>query len=285
VAQPKLELSPILPVTISDYAGQAVTISSIERIVSLDDTVTEIVWELGLAENLVAIPALVRELETDLDGANVFGPPQELMAAQLLAFAPTVIIGNADQLPPEVVAEVQAAGIPLALTRDPALLDAPMQKVNFVARAVGLPERGRLFATEVARRMVGELVDPPANPLRVLVVQRDAAGVPQLVGSETLADVLITAAGARNAAEGVGLVGSEPLQATTVSALQPDVILVFEQDLEAFGGSAGVLALPGIASTPAGQAQRIIVRDAATFFAMGPQTHRTIAALARELAP
>ena len=54
-------------------------------------------------------------------------------------------------------------------------------------------------------------------------------------------------------------------------AAQADVILGTEQGLKAVGGVPGLLRLPGLAETPAGQAKRVVSLEAMLLLGFGPR--------------
>ena len=63
-------------------------------------------------------------------------------------------------------------------------------------------------------------------------------------------------------------------------AANPDVILVTQQGLQAAGGIEGVLQLPGLASTPAGRAKRVVAMDAPLLLGFGPRLPEAVSQLA-----
>ena len=63
--------------------------------------------------------------------------------------------------------------------------------------------------------------------------------------------------GAENAAANIE--GSKPMTAEAVIAAQPDVYVLFPTSLQSVGGIDGLLKLPGLAHTPAGQKNRRVV--------------------------
>ena len=101
----------------------------------------------------------------------------------------------------------------------------------------------------------------------------------QVAGANTPADAMIGAAGGVNAAAEAGIVEFKPLSPETVVAAQPDVILVLEKGLESVGGVGGLLAIPGLADTPAGQARRVVALDDLYLLGMGPRTGQALADL------
>ena len=76
-------------------------------------------------------------------------------------------------------------------------------------------------------------------------------------------------------------------EATALGVLQagPDVIVVLTAGLASVGGIDGLLKLPGVAVTPAGQNRRIYHYDDLRFLGMGPRTGAALRQLVRDLHP
>ena len=86
------------------------------------------------------------------------------------------------------------------------------------------------------------------------------------------ADSLLKAIGMRD-------VGAESLKLpfNTLSSeelikLQPDVLLLMSKGLTSVGGISGLVSLPGIAQTPAGQHKRVVTVDDSLLLSFGPRT-------------
>ena len=123
-----------------------------------------------------------------------------------------------------------------------------------------LTERLRIEWQATLQRVAALRQDPPQ---RVLFVLSHTMGQARVAGQDTGAAAVIAYAGARNAFAGAnGFAGYKPLTPEAVIAAAPDVILGTEQGLTAAGGIDGLLRLPGLAQTPAGQARRVIAFDA-----------------------
>jgi iron complex transport system substrate-binding protein len=61
-----------------------------------------------------------------------------------------------------------------------------------------------------------------------------------------------------------------------IVAAAPDVIVITEEGLAALGGEEGLLAIPGFAETPAGQANRILAYSEGDFLTFGPRIAETL---------
>jgi iron complex transport system substrate-binding protein len=94
---------------------------------------------------------------------------------------------------------------------------------------------------------------------------------------------MIEGAGGINAGAEAGITGFQPITAEAVVVARPDVLLAFTRGLEAIGGVDALMALPGIAQTPAGQARRVVHLDDLYLGGMGPRTGKALLDLARAL--
>jgi iron complex transport system substrate-binding protein len=279
--------SPQLPATVTDINDQAVTVTSVERIISLNGDITEIVFALGLGANLVGVD-ISASFPPEAAELPKIGYQRSLNAEGLLALNPTVVIGDEAAGPPEVLQQVSAAGVPVVIGADPITLDSPLQKVRFVAEALGVPERGAALVEQIradfaAAQALREQATSPAP--RVLFFYLRGTTTQAVAGKDTPVDVMITAAGGINAAAEAGLAGFESLSPETVVAAQPDVFLVLEHGLESVGGVDGLLAIPGLAETPAGRDRRVVAMDDLYLIGMGPRAGQALQDLTQAFHP
>jgi iron complex transport system substrate-binding protein len=269
------EAAPQLPATVADLNGQTVTVESVERIVSLTGDITEIVFALGMGDYVVGVDSSATYPPEQVQALPNIGYQRRLNAEGIIALNPTLVIGDEAAGPPEVLAQLQTAGVPVALVADPPTLAAPAQKIRFVAQALGVPQRGEALAAKLdaafatAQSMLEQATSPQP---RVLFLYLRGAEVQHVAGTNTSADVIISAAGGINAGAEVGIDGFKPLSPETLVAAQPDVFLVLTKGLESVGGVEGLLQIPGMADTPAGQQRRIVDFDDLYLLGMGPRT-------------
>ncbi|MGQ9614394.1 heme/hemin ABC transporter substrate-binding protein [Chloroflexus sp.] len=274
-------LTPVLPATVTDYQGETVVVESVDRIVSLTGDITEIIFALGMGDYVVGVDSSATYPAEKTKALPNIGYQRRLNAEGILALNPTLVIGDEAAGPPEALAQIRSAGVPVALVADPPTMDSPMQKILFVSRTLGILERGYELAgqveAEIARVRANAATLP--RPPRVLFLYLRGTDVQQVAGANTAIDAMITAAGGVNAATEVGIVNSAPLSAEVAIAAQPDIILVLTKGLESVGGVDGLLQIPGLADTPAGQQRRVVDFDDLYLLGMGPRTGQALADL------
>ena len=101
-----------------------------------------------------------------------------------------------------------------------------------------------------------------------------------MAGPGSGVDSLIEASGATDASAKIGL--SDPFTPLTSEALvkaQPDVILVTTTGLESVDGVAGLMQIPGVAQTPAGQSGRVVTMEDGLLFSFGVRTPEVVESL------
>jgi iron complex transport system substrate-binding protein len=271
-------LSPAAPL----HATSPRAPESSPRVVSVGGALTEIVYALGAGSLLVGTDTTSVFPEAARTTPKV-GYARALSAEGLLSLRPTLVLAGAEAGPPVVIEQVRAAGVRVVRAEAGHGIDVLAANVRRVAAALGRDAEGERLAAEVRARfddVQRRLVRSGAAP-RVLFVLSHAANNVQVAGRETAADALMTAAGAANAMRGFN--GYRPLTAEAVVAAAPQAIVATTQGVEALGGTARLLAQPGLALTPAGRDGRVFARDALWLLGGGPRWPDAVAELARFL--
>jgi iron complex transport system substrate-binding protein len=265
-----------------------VTVTSAERIVGLGGSVSETVYALGLGGKVVATDTSSSYPE-DVTRLPRVGYLRTLAAEGVLALQPTVVLGTEEAGPPAAVEQLRGAGTPVLLAPDPPAVDAAAGKIGLLARALGVPARGRVLLAELeadlarARQLVAARTAGGRARPRVLFLYVRAGGTQTAAGSGTRPGAMIEAAGAIDAGAEVGIVGYKPITAEAVVAAAPDVYLAFTNGLESAGGVDALWQIPGLALTPAGRTRRVVHLDDLYLGGMGPRTGRALVDLAEAL--
>ncbi len=298
VAQPALaalaqDASPeapaaVLPVTITDATGAEVTVTDISRIVPLSGDIAEVVWDLGLGGNIVGVDVSATYPEALLALPKI-GYERVLNAEGILSLEPTVVIGKEAAGPPEVLDQVRGAGVPLVIISSPETIEAPNVKIEKVATALGLANDGQAQALDVRvhdeiQAAIELAAQAETKPSAVILLFQQG-GVQLVAGGGTVANAMLEAAGATDAALAAGVMGYQPITAEALVAAAPEIIVTMAMGAEAVGGVDGIMALPGIAETPAGQNGRIYLYDDELLLGMTPRTGQQLMAMIADFHP
>ncbi|MCX0273561.1 ABC transporter substrate-binding protein [Nocardia zapadnayensis] len=275
--------TPVLPVTVRSFDGADVTVADASRIVAADryGTLAQIVWALGLGENLVgrstaaAFPAVAQL-------PNVTGGNGALNVESILALRPSVFLTDTTSASPAVREQLRATGVTVVYFDPERTMEGVVPQIEAVAAALGVPQRGQ----ELGRRTSDEIaaaaaaVPAPDPRLRIAFLYLRSSAITMLAGPGSGADALIAALDAEDAGQRAGL--TEPFTAITSEAMiaaAPDVLLVMTDGMKSIGGVDGISRIPGIAQTPAGRNKRIVDMSDAVLLSFGPNTGRVISAL------
>jgi iron complex transport system substrate-binding protein len=270
--------------------GVETVITDTSRIVSLNGDLTEIIFELGLGENVVGVDVTTtypEEAAALNEQGETVGFAQQLTSEAVLRFEPTLVIGDQQVAPTEAIDQLREAGVPVVILETQTSLEGVSTKINQVAEILGVSDEGEALAARVS----GEIEDA-----RALVVDEDSdpnvayiyARGPQVIflfGAGMPTQAMIEGAGAVDAGASSGVNGPGPLTPEAMVAAAPDVIVLPAAGLEALGGVEALVAIPGIAETPAAQNEAFLAYDEAYFFNLGPRTGQALAEFIGDLYP
>ena len=279
--------TPTLPVTVTDATGAEVTVTDVSRIITLNGDITETVFALGLGGNVVAddISALYPPEAASLPK---IGYQRELNVEGILSFEPTVVIGDEEAGPPEVIQQIRDAGVPVVIVAsDTSSIYGPVEEIRQVGAALGIPAEGDALATTLETQLqeAETLAATATSTPRVAFLYIRGQGTQMIAGAGTSADLVIAAAGGINAGADSGIQGYAPITPEALVAAAPDVILVMQAGLASVGGVEGLLAIPGVAQTPAGEAGAVVAFEDLYLLGFGPRLGAAVHDLTLALHP
>jgi iron complex transport system substrate-binding protein len=253
------------PLTVTDVDGEAVAIEDTARVATLGGVFTETAYALGAQDQ--------------------FGYYRFLSAEPVLAREPSLIIGNEETGPPEVVQQLRDAGVPILLLPDNNDVAAARELIDTLGAVFDKPaEAEALIATlEADVAAAEELVAQAESSPRVLFVLQPPDAPLLISGEISAAGSMISLAGGSHVFP--GFPGYLPMTPEGIVESAPDVILTTEASVERLGGWDAVMEHPGIGQTPAAENGRVYAMEDLYLMGFGPRTGQAIADLARLLHP
>ncbi|MFG1983054.1 hemin ABC transporter substrate-binding protein [Streptomyces albidoflavus] len=278
---------PKLPAKVASADGHTVTVEDTSRVVPLTGSLNEIVFTLGLGEQVVA-----RDITATFEQAAdlpVVTRAHDVSAESVLSLKPTVVLADTTTGPAEAISQIRDAGIPLVVLDPPKELDDIGPRIEAVAGALGVAEAGKALVERTEQRIDKARADVPDLPAAdrprvAFLYLRGSASVYLLGGRESGAGSLLEAAGALDAGKESGL--RKDFTAITSEALAkaaPDAILVMAKGLKSVDGVDGLVKIPGVAETPAGMDRRVVSIDDGVLLNYGPRTDQVLADLVDQL--
>ncbi len=254
---------------------------SADRVVSVGGAITEIVFALGQEHRLVARdttsnhPSAARELPD-------IGYIRRLSPEGILSVDPDLILTLEGAGPPETMDVLAEAAIPVVEIPEGFTGDAVLNKINAVARALGVPEKGAALSAKVGAELArAKRVTKGLEAKRVLFVLSVANGRVMAGGQNSSAQGIISLAGAVNAAS--GFEGYKPMTEEAILVSDPDVILLMERSGPTSISDEQLFSHPALAATPAGQNKAVVRLDGMMMLGFSVRTAEAITKLATAL--
>jgi iron complex transport system substrate-binding protein len=256
-----------------------------KRVVVAGGALTEIVYALGAQHRVIAndLTSLYPEAATKLPK---IGYLRTLSAEGVLSLHPDLLLAGAEAGPPNVLAQIEAAGVPVQHFRHGYTAELVRETIRGVANALNIGDdgarvAGRFMSDWVRARDSIDAQYGIARRPRVLFILGHTGNQVMVAGQDTAADAMLAYANAENALRGFN--GYRPLTAEAAVAAQPDVLLTTTTGPSSADPTAALLAQPGLANTPAGRARRVVSFDALYLLGFGPRLPQAIAELARRV--
>ena len=265
---------PQLPVSSTGADGRTVEVTDISRLVVLQGNITEVVFELGLGRNVVG-----RDVATtfgEADEIPVVTEAHDVSAEAVLSLRPTLVLADTDTGPSEALDQIRNVGVPVLVLERPTEVDDIAGRIRTIATALGVPERGEQVAADATAAIEAVTAGVPAGvePVRVaFLYMRGQAAVYLIGGPGSGADSMIEAAGGVDAGVEMGLDRAfTPITSEALVEAAPDVILMTTTGFESVGGMDGLVAIPGVAQTPAGENRRVVTIEDGLLYSFGTRT-------------
>ena len=259
----------------------------ISRIVVMNGDFTEVVYALGLGDNIVAVDTSATYPPQALELPKI-GYQRRISAEGILSMSPTVVIGSEVAGPPEVIEQIRSTGTPVVVLDEVTTIDGGPRKIRGIAQALGVPARGEALATELeaqiseVRALSAQAED---RPNAVFLYMRGIDTL-FLMGEADLSHELLEASGAISGGAVAGVTAQRvPLTAEALAAADPDCIVVLTRGLESVGGREGLLRLPGVSETNAADQGCILDFDDQLFRGGGPRMGTVLMGLLKALHP
>lgn len=252
------------------------------KIVSTNGTLSEILVELGLENNIVGVD-VASTFPESLQEKPKIGHNRDISAEGVLALGPDLVLGVNDMVRPEVAEQIRSSGVNLLLFEHPYSVEGAKHLIRSVADSLGHPAKGDslLTALEIDLAQADSIIAQAESKPKVLFIYARGAGTMMVAGQRTQLDEMIGLAGGENAVQ--GFTDFKPLTSEALVAANPDVILLFDSGLSSLGGVDGLLEVQGVNQTNAGKNRKVVEMDGQFLTGFGPRLGKAIIALAKEI--
>lgn len=248
-----------LPVTVRSDDGVDVTIADTSRTIVGNDDIVMVMDALELSDQVFAAPTNA-VTDTGRNARHHFLFNRTTGVEGILSLDGTLFVGNSLRRHGKLAQPLRDAGLALVIVDE---LQPIPDKVRKLATVFGHADEGEQLAAQVEQQLAEAARIAATHTRRPRVIHVSATGgggSPTVGGADTAAAVLIRLAGGTNVGDEAKVSNYSQLSNEGIVAVEPEVILLSEDDLRVFGGAAGLWkAYPSLKQTPAGMAERVWV--------------------------
>lgn len=256
------------------------------KIITLGGSVTEVVVELGAADQLIGVDqSSVYPMEklAKLPKLNYY---RQVSPEGILSLGPTMVITTSEAGPKEAIDQLKAAGITVHVIPEKKSIAGAREKIVMIADILGRQAEAAPVLTkfdanlEEARAIAAKAAAADAKKPKVLfVMNSDGAGAFRVAGSKTGVDEMIREAGGENVA--ASLESFQDMSAEAISTSAPDIVLVPVGHGPAAQSLEKIAASPALASSPAVKNNAVSGVDLTLIAGFGPRCADGLKSLAQ----
>lgn len=250
-----------------------------DRLVVAGGSLTELVYAIGAGDRVVGVD------ETTTFPAQTAALPhigywKQLSSEGILSLRPDRFITWRDAGPGLVLEQLNTHKVRvLTLPRVPATVEQMYANIETLAAELGEQQKGDELVSSLRQRLDNiARRNAQVKPVKALFILSAGGSAPQVAGQGSVADAILTLAGARNVAQHSQY---KAYSSEALIAANPDVIVVTTQ----MGDISRLAAVAGIAHTAAWKNQRVIAVDQALILGMGPRVADAVESLHQQFWP
>ena len=278
------ESLPAEPYELTDGLGREISLpSSIERIVSLAPSNTEMLFAIGAGSQVVGRDEVSDYPASASEVASIGSTFGELNTEAILALEPDLVLA-ADITAPEQIQSLEALGLTTFVVPNPTDFDGLYDNLLTIGEITGHVDEAADVANELRSRMeaVASLTTDVEPTTVFYEIDGSDPNAPWTTGSSTFQDLLIELAGGANVAAGIQGWGQIDLEELVIQ--DPEVI-VYATGTFIVTTSQSLSERPGWGGIAAVQSGRVFSIDTNWIDRPGPRLINGLEAMARALHP
>ena len=255
---------------------------SADRLVVAGGSLSELIYAMGIGNRVVGVDETT-SYPPETAALPHIGYWKQLSSEGILSLHPDSFITWQDAGPQIVLDQLRAQKVNVVtLPRVPATVEQMYANIRELAQTLRIPEQGETLIDRIRQRLdrVQHNVAAKNAPVKAMFILSADGSAPQVAGKGSVADAIMTLAGAQNVATHAQY---KSYSAESLIAANPEVIVVTSQMVD--GGLARLSTIAGITHTAAWKNQRIVAIDQALILGMGPRVADAVEALHQQFWP
>ena len=250
--------------------------SNPSRITVAGGSITEILYFLNEEDKIIAID-ITSNYPKDVKKYPSIGYVRNLSAEGILSLNPTLIIGEDDMGPQNVINQINRTGVEINILTEKHSSEGIIEKIQCIGEIIGRKDKAnRLIKDKILPKKIelDELSQLLKDlDIKVMFILNMDSGSPIVGGRETSADGFIEMMGVKNAFN--SFEGWKPVGIESIIKASPDYILISNRGAHSFGNIEMLNNHHAIKHTPAAKNNNIIALDGMEMLGFGPRTINT----------
>lgn len=253
-----------------------------ERLVVAGGSLSELVYALGAGSQVVGVDETTT-WPSETETLPHIGPWMQLSSESILSLRPGRFITWQDAGPQLVIEQLQKTKVNvLQLPRVPATVEQMYANIQTLAITLQRQSQGDALVASLRQRLavIAKSTAPKRHPVKAMFILSAGGSMPQVAGTGSVADTILTMAGAHNIARHHQY---QSYSTEAMIAANPEVIVATTQMTQ--GNPDALKAIPGITHTSAWKNTRIVIIDQALILGMGPRIAEAVELLHHQFWP
>ncbi len=241
------------------------------RIVVAGGSITEILFFLNESQNIVAVDTTSNYPE-DAKNYPSIGYVRALSAEGVLSLNPTLIIGENDMGPENVLEQLKKTKIELRVLDEKNSIKGIEDKISCIASIIGKNDnfnKNVRFEKSVSKLKIISKANSKKN-IRGLVILMMQGTSPVVAGRNTSGGDFLKMIGSENTMS--SFEGWKPAGKESILLSNPNFILITKRATKNYGSLNSFLKESGIEMTEAARTQSVFSLDGMSFLGFGPRT-------------
>jgi len=246
-------------------------------------SITEILYFLEEQNKIIAVD-LTSNFPEETKNFPSIGYVRNLSAEGVLSLKPTLVIGEDDMGPPNVVNQIKQTGVDIKILEEEHSSDGIISKIKCIGDIIGETEKTAVIINNKIMPIKNELdylsEKIKNRNLKVMFILTMDSGSPIIGGNNTSADGFINMIGAINAFD--SFEGWKPVGTESIIEAAPDFILISNRGAHSYKNLENMHNHPTVKYTPAAMNNNIIALDGMQMLGFGPRTIETALYLSKK---
>lgn len=230
-----------------------------KRVVSLNGSITEIIYALGKGDLLVGADT-TSYYPAEANKLPKIGYQRAVSLEGIVSLKPDLVIGTEDAGPPSVLNQLMKLGIRVEIHASQPSLETTLNRIRFVGENLGAQPQADVLIKRIQSNVNRVQKNPPWKKApNVLVIYSRGRGMVNVAGKNTSGSAMVAMTGSNNFI--YEFEGYKPLSPELLLKKSPDVVVITEMSLKALGGEAGFWKLPGFREMDVKKRPKLVSMD------------------------